>query len=405
MALDKDKKQVIASSALLIAETLLESEFDETNALLYNEFSVPFITSLLTSCDKPRMFKRDIQDYTPEEFRLQYRISKHTFNLLCQKLSRCPQIMPSNSKGGRPAVPLEKQIQLTLWLLQNPEPIHTVSVRFNVAQSTVVRITKKICEYIIKYLYSEYVIWPSGAEYDKVKLKFHELSGLPNIIGVIDANHIQVKAHLDDPKHFKNRKGQHSIILQAVCREDMRFTDIYCNSPGRQHDAQVLMESPLYRNGPQWCGMAHLVGDSLYPLLPWLLTPYHDNGYLGHPHIQFNHALANTQTVMQKSFAALKGRFRRLKFVDMKEVGDISKLVLAACILHNMCIVNGDDPSDFIEDVSYEESMGEWQNVIENDLNAMYKRDQLSNSLTNDYAALAHQSYTINPYLNFCNKM
>ena len=39
----------------------------------------------------------------------------------------------------------------------------------------------------------------------------------------------------------------------------------------------------------------------------------------------------------------LKGRFRRLDYVETKSVAKAIRIVCAACILHNMCNDNGDD--------------------------------------------------------------
>ncbi|KAH7976985.1 hypothetical protein HPB52_022795 [Rhipicephalus sanguineus] len=43
------------------------------------------------------------------------------------------------------------------------------------------------------------------------------------------------------------------------------------------HDARVLKESPFYSAAELKCAGDYLLGDAVYPLLPWLMPPYKDN--------------------------------------------------------------------------------------------------------------------------------
>jgi hypothetical protein len=42
----------------------------------------------------------------------------------------------------------------------------------------------------------------------------------------------------------------------------------------------------------------------------------------------------------------LKGRFRRLKYIDMNRTDLIPETILAACVLHNICLLHNDDLID-----------------------------------------------------------
>lgn len=53
--------------------------------------------------------------------------------------------------------------------------------------------------------------------------------------------------------------------------------------------------------------------------------------------------------VIERAFALLKGRWRRLKFLDMNRDDMIPSVILASCVLHNVCLNNGlEDYEDFI---------------------------------------------------------
>lgn len=53
--------------------------------------------------------------------------------------------------------------------------------------------------------------------------------------------------------------------------------------------------------------------------------------------------------VIERAFALLKGRWRRLKFLDMNCDNMIPFVILASCVLHNICLDKGvEDNEDFI---------------------------------------------------------
>lgn len=55
--------------------------------------------------------------------------------------------------------------------------------------------------------------------------------------------------------------------------------------------------------------------------------------------------------VIERAFALLKGRFRRLKYLHMSRIDLIPYVILACCVLHNICLEGcEDDIDDFIFD-------------------------------------------------------
>lgn len=80
------------------------------------------------------------------------------------------------------------------------------------------------------------------------------------------------------------------------------------------------------------------------------MTPYKDNGHLTEQQKTYNHLHSSTRMVIERAFALLKGRFRRLKYVDIDKVDDIPKIVIVACVLHNVSLCNEDSFLDFMDD-------------------------------------------------------
>ena len=71
----------------------------------------------------------------------------------------------------------------------------------------------------------------------------------------------------------------------------------------------------------------------------WLLSPFRDNGHLTGPQINYNGKHARTRQPIERAFGLLKGRWRRLKYVEMENVQEVPSVVSAACVLHNFCLI------------------------------------------------------------------
>ena len=106
---------------------------------------------------------------------------------------------------------------------------------------------------------------------------FKQIGSMSGMIGVIDSIHVQITAPKEYEAEYVNRKRQHTINVQVVFDQNYKFIDVVAQWPGSVHDARILRESPLFPlfeggHVPPGC---HLLGDSGYPSLRWLLTPYH----------------------------------------------------------------------------------------------------------------------------------
>ena len=180
------------------------------------------------------------------------------------------------------------------------------------------------------------------------------------VIGAIDGCHIPIKAPRQNQDVYINRKGFHSIVLQAICNHKLVFTDCFVGWPGSTHDARVLRRSDIYTRLTEGretmlYDNSYIIGDSAYPLKRWLMTPFRDNGRLSSKQKNYNFLHSSTRMVIEKSFALLKGRFRRLKYVDIDLIADVSDLVMACCTLHNVCLATDEEIEDMIDEGRDEE--------------------------------------------------
>jgi hypothetical protein len=224
--------------------------------------------------------------------------------------------------------------------------------------------------------------WPTGYRIHKTIDEFRKLKGFPGVLGAIDGSHIPIRTPTEHHENYINRKGFHSVILQAVCDASMHFLDVYCGWPGSVHDARVLKNSNLYSLASNadtlFPGNTHVLGDSAYPLQDWLLTPYKDYGNLNAAQRHYNYIHSSTRMSIERSFGSLKGRFRRLKFIDMLDIERIVSVVLSSCTLHEFCLENSDSCEEYItEEEIGEEEINNFQYVFGVPVSAELKRESI----------------------------
>lgn len=101
--------------------------------------------------------------------------------------------------------------------------------------------------------------------------------------------------------------------------------------PGSSHDSQIFRNSALYADLENGCfGKSVLVGDSGYPVKPYLLTPLQQ--VRNNPETLYNKSLIRTRNV-ERSYGVWKRRFPALAMGIRLKLDTIQAMVVA--ILHN----------------------------------------------------------------------
>lgn len=94
------------------------------------------------------------------------------------------------------------------------------------------------------------------------------------MVGPIDCTHIRIRCPAGNDGVFINRKGFPSINVQAVCNADLPFINDVARWPGSSHDSFIFNHSALKDLLANGNDLGFLIGDSGYPLRPYLLTPF-----------------------------------------------------------------------------------------------------------------------------------
>ncbi|CAB4037251.1 Hypothetical predicted protein [Paramuricea clavata] len=280
-----------------------------------------------------------------------FRMSKNSFLAICRELS---EVLHKKDTRFRKAITLEKRVAVCLWHLATGEDMRSLGWRFDIGKSTACQIVNDVCEAIAVVLLQNVIKWPTGEALKSVLKGFKEEWQFPQCAGAIDGTHVPIAAPSEYPSNYYNRKCFYSIIMQAVVDHAYRFIDIYIKWPGKVHDARVFSNSSLFHKGqqgqlfPNWtenignCEVPiTLIGDAAYPLLPWLIKGFQDDGNLSRSQIQFNRSLSSARMVVEGAFGRLKCRFRCLLKRNDTSLQKLPVKIAACCALHNICEMNG----------------------------------------------------------------
>jgi hypothetical protein len=114
----------------------------------------------------------------------------------------------------------------------------------------------------------------------------------------------------------------------------------------------------------------------------WLITPLKNNGYLTPREKRFNTALSSLRQIVERAISLLKGRWRKLKYLDHLDLELAVQIIMAACVLHNFCLLHDDfDNNYFLPDDEDDNQQDDDENNNHelNDGAAVQKRQHLMN--------------------------
>lgn len=82
---------------------------------------------------------------------------------------------------------------------------------------------------------------------------------------------------------------------------------------------------------------------------------------------------------IERAFGVLKGRFRRLKFINMLYISTIVDVILSCCALHQLCLRNMEDIKEYLQEglASNQEIANEFEEPMPRSRTADIKRIQI----------------------------
>ncbi|CAM5147600.1 unnamed protein product [Eretmochelys imbricata] len=271
---------------------------------------------------------------------------KGTSMEFCDLLS--PALKCRNTKM-RAALTVHKRVAIALWKLATPDSYRSVGNQFGVGKSTVGAAVMQVANAIIELLLSKVVTLGNV----QVILDGFAAMGFPNCGGATDRTHIPILGPDHQGSQYINRKGYFSMVLQALVDHKGRFININMGWPGKVHDVHIFRNSGLFkwlqegiyfRDQKITVGDVEMpiviLGDSAYPLMPWLMKPY--TGTLNSSKELFNYRLSKCRMVVVCAFGCLKGRWCSLLTRSALSETNIPIVIAACCVLRNLCESKGE---------------------------------------------------------------
>ncbi|PIK59055.1 putative nuclease HARBI1 [Apostichopus japonicus] len=172
---------------------------------------------------------------------------------------------------------------------------------------------------------------------DQCSEGFFLVAGFPQVVGAVDGTLIGIHGWNYGPDEyvFVSRKGRHAINVQLICSAKYKIINVVARWPDSTHDSRILSESLVGRQFEDHQLQGILLGDSGYPLQPWLMTPIQNPTTL--EETSFNNAQTRTRAKIEQVNGQLKNKFRCLLGDGMQiEPERACDIIVACCILFNI---------------------------------------------------------------------
>uniref|UniRef100_A0A182S0E7 DDE Tnp4 domain-containing protein n=1 Tax=Anopheles funestus TaxID=62324 RepID=A0A182S0E7_ANOFN len=292
---------------------------------------------------------RELREENESDFRNYLRMDQATFDFLYQKVHGA---IIKKDTTMRLAVPAHTRFVTTLRFLATGRSLKDLSYATRVSPQCLSKIVMETCVAIQDAL-SSYIKLPQSAdEWIQEAQKFENIWQFPHCLGAIDGKHIQIQKPPNSGATYYNYKGNHSIVLLAVCNANYEFLSVDVGTNGRISDGGVLRESSfgwLLENqqlnlppesslpGSNITAPYVFIGDEAFPLRTNLIKPY-SAATLTSRRIIHNNRLARARNVVECAFGHMTSRFQIYRQAIRLSPEKTTQIVLTTSYLHNFLI-------------------------------------------------------------------
>ncbi|XP_041464536.1 putative nuclease HARBI1 [Lytechinus variegatus] len=300
-----------------------------------------------------------LDTYTDEEFYKKYRFSRHGATAIVDMVGDGLEHQTERNH----ALPASLQVLIALNFFATGAVLDSVGTIHGVHRSSVSRCVHSVADALCRhknhvsnliYLVSSTsdplpTSFPCHADVWVIKFPksdgavveaiegFYRIAQFPRVVGAIDCTHVGLHGCPlgEDEYVYVNRKGKYTLNVQLVCDSNFVITNVIARWPGSTHDSRILQTSKLHRKFQNGQLKGILLGDSGYPLLPWLMTP------ILNPQSQAERAYNNSQVksraIIEQVNGRLKNKFRCLIGHGMQIRPErAERIITACCVLYNI---------------------------------------------------------------------
>jgi hypothetical protein len=183
--------------------------------------------------------------------------------------------------------------------------------------------------------------------------------GIPNMPLKVDGSDIRIpfSDHTEGHMDWMCRKKYYAMVLQGVCDYRSHFRNVQAGWPGSVHDARVFRNSTVGQAilaGTVFGGLTHSLpdgtkldmavgADAAYPKCKSIIKPHTDGGTLTNPQMWFDYCQSVQRQPIERAYGRTKGRWRCLLLRTYNKLEQIPSIIIACCVLHNICEMSNED--------------------------------------------------------------
>jgi len=279
-----------------------------------------------------------------------FRVSKSVFNFVLDKIVSHDAFRVAINITH--PVPVDKQLAVFLYRVGKSHPgVAAIAEKFELSPSTVVACTERVSRAIIDRL-AYLVSLPKDGEQKKNMKQGFTRRGYEGGVVAVDCTGVRIVAPTAvvraGQKHvFVGKEKYVCKRYQVACDTTLRIRHVYGGNAGSVHDMDIFTASPLYTNIRQFLRKGeYYLGDTGYALRPYMITPYKNSEIMKEPqqHVKdartfFNRHFSAVRIIIERCFGVLKARFRCLLHgMWFRDERMYTRIFLACCILHNLCL-------------------------------------------------------------------
>ena len=161
------------------------------------------------------------KSFTSEQWLENFRMSKGTFQYLCDKVR---SMIEREDTRLRKAIPTEKRVAITLWFYATGADYRTIGHLFGVSKSTVLLVVKSVSSAILELL-PQYIRLPTGDALREVIDGFKREHGFPQCAGAVDGTHIPIVSPIECPAdYYKDGIRSFCKVLSTTKAASLTYT-------------------------------------------------------------------------------------------------------------------------------------------------------------------------------------
>ncbi|XP_060171959.1 protein ALP1-like [Lycium barbarum] len=274
-----------------------------------------------------------------------FNLTKTSFTLLLRLLTPSLSSLP---------VPPNYALAAALYRLAHGASFSAISRRFGIDSPSACRVFYTVCKAINENLGH---LFELKSDINRVIVGFGWIS-LPNCCGVLGIEKFELDGDLMGENGF--------LLVQALVDSEGRFLDVSAGWPGSMKPENVLRKSKLYLgveeskeylNGPSFelndgnSIPQYILGDSCFPLLPWVLTPYKGSNEEDGTEMAFNSVHRKGMQLVGTAFGRVREKWKLLaKKWNEQCLEAFPFVIVTCCLLHNFLIKCSEAVADETKD-------------------------------------------------------